>query len=124
MQYERITDEDLTVTLNMPQYGDTTKFFRYAQRLWELENQIKKGEYVKLPCKVGDAVYTSFCGAYSWTVERIDIYKDKILIRLGNEGTDDYACVNVKDLGKDWFFTKEEAEAAYENRLKQLQNKS
>lgn len=52
MQYERLTDEDLTVTLNMPQYGDTTKFFRYAQRLWELENQIKKGKYEKLPCIV------------------------------------------------------------------------
>ncbi len=78
---------------------------------------------LEMPCKIGDTVYTSFCGAYSWTVERIDIYKDKILMRLGNEGTEDYSCVNVKELGEYWFLTKEEADAAFEARLKELQEK-
>ncbi|MCM1437770.1 MAG: hypothetical protein NC131_00970 [Roseburia sp.] len=43
---ERLTDKDLTVTLNMPQYGDTTRFMIYAQRLWELENELESGELI------------------------------------------------------------------------------
>lgn len=119
MSYERLTPRDIIETINMPQDGDLTRFIGYAMRLHELENQIEKGGYVKLPCRVGDTVYTMLFAA-SWQVQRIDIYRDKILIRLGNEGTDDYCCVNAKDFGTDWFFTKDEAVKAEEARLKEL----
>lgn len=50
MQYERLTDKDMTLNLNINPQQDMTKHFLFVQRLWELENQIEKGELVKLPC--------------------------------------------------------------------------
>lgn len=50
MNYERLTDKDMTLNLNINPQQDMTKHFLFVQRLWELENQIEKGELVKLPC--------------------------------------------------------------------------
>lgn len=44
MEYERLTDKDIVVTLNYNAYEDNTRFFNYAHRLWELENAIENGE--------------------------------------------------------------------------------
>ena len=54
MSYERITPHDLVETINMPQGEDMTRFLLYAQRLWEIENAIERGEIVKFPRKETD----------------------------------------------------------------------
>ena len=43
MDYKRLTDKDIAVTLNCNAYEDNTRFFNYAHRLWELENAIENG---------------------------------------------------------------------------------
>ena len=45
-KYERLTDRDIAVTLNNNECEDITRFLRYAQRLWELENKIEQGKLV------------------------------------------------------------------------------
>lgn len=45
-KYERMTDRDIAVTLNNNECEDITRFLRYAQRLWELENKIEQGKLV------------------------------------------------------------------------------
>lgn len=60
MSYERITPKDLVKAINMPQGEDTTRFLLYAQRLWEIENAIERGEIIKLPRK--EAVTNAFGG--------------------------------------------------------------
>lgn len=79
---------------------------------------IPKERIIRLPLGVGDTVYMR--SGYSWKVKRIDIYEDCILMRLGNDGTEDYNCVDVKDLGEAWFFTKEEAQTAHDIYMKEL----
>ena len=58
MSYERTTPKDLVEAINMPQGEDMTRFLLYTQRLWEIENAIERGEFVKFPCKVGDKYFT------------------------------------------------------------------
>lgn len=53
-KYERLTDRDTTVTLNKNDYEDATRFYLYAQRLWELENEIERREPL---AHIGDSVY-------------------------------------------------------------------
>lgn len=60
MSYERTTPKDLVEAINMPQGEDMTRFLLYAQRLWEIENAIERGEIVKLPRK--EAVTNSLGG--------------------------------------------------------------
>ena len=45
-KYERLTDKDVAITLNTNYCEDMTRFYMYAQRLWELENKIESGELV------------------------------------------------------------------------------
>lgn len=45
-KYDRLTDRDLAVTLNTNYGEDMTRFYLYAQRLWELENKIESGELI------------------------------------------------------------------------------
>lgn len=45
-KYDRLTDRDIAVTLNINYSEDTTRLFKYAQRLWKLENKIESGEFV------------------------------------------------------------------------------
>ena len=56
-EYKRLTDEDWLTTISVNDTNDP-KLIEYAFRLWQLENQIKYGVLVELPCKVGDTVYT------------------------------------------------------------------
>ncbi|MCM1437808.1 MAG: hypothetical protein NC131_01160 [Roseburia sp.] len=66
----------------MPQYGDTTRFMIYAQRLWELENQLESGKLIGLPCKVGDTVY----GLYQpFVVTEITIKECGIFIEVSEK---------------------------------------
>lgn len=43
MKYERITDKDMTLNLNVNMQQDMTKYFMFTSRLWELENKIERG---------------------------------------------------------------------------------
>lgn len=45
-KYERLTDKDIAVTLNTNYCEDVTRFYMYAQRLWELENKIENGQLI------------------------------------------------------------------------------
>lgn len=45
-KYERLTDRDIAVTLNNNECEDMTRFYMYAQRLWEIENKIEQGKLV------------------------------------------------------------------------------
>lgn len=46
MSFQRITPEDSVLLFNLSQNADNTQLYNYAYRLWELENQITKGEWV------------------------------------------------------------------------------
>lgn len=45
-KYERLTDRDIAVTLNNNEGEDMTRYLRYTQRLWELENKIEQGKLI------------------------------------------------------------------------------
>ena len=87
MSYERLTPHDLIETINMPTNGDLTRFIGYAMRLHELENAIEKGEYQKLPCKVGDTIYYVGQKMGEFGIEEFIVKSINI--------TDDGVCVNV-----------------------------
>lgn len=114
MQYERLTPKDLVETINMPQYGDNTRILLYAQRLWDLENQIERGELVKLPCKLGENFVIKAYGFNRLRVEQRRIVgynfsQFESTIYPVDEYENSYSPDKV-------FFTKEEAE----QRLKEL----
>lgn len=46
MQYERLTDKDMTLNLNVNPQQDMTRHFMFVHRLWELENQIEEGDLI------------------------------------------------------------------------------
>lgn len=50
MNYKRLTPKDNVLLFNLSQNADNTQLYSYAYGLWEFENQIEKGELVKLPC--------------------------------------------------------------------------
>ena len=78
----------------------------------ETKNSEEKGLLLKLPCKVGDVVFTT-CGTKIETEEVIEIRLRKndksefVYQYLINGG---YAYFEEDDIGKDVFFTYEEAE--------------
>lgn len=57
MAYNRITDKELVLNLNINQNQDLTKHFLFVQRLWELENGIEKGEYIYKPFEITDELF-------------------------------------------------------------------
>lgn len=69
--YERLTDEDLALTLNHNENGDITPFYKYAMRLWELENGIKRGEiiFIERDQKATIKPYTDYPNLPSWATE-------------------------------------------------------
>lgn len=76
-KYERLTDRDIVVTLNKNDYEDATRFYLYAQRLWELENKIERRELV---ANVGDSVYQrdNAGNIYKSTIKKIIYETDGI----------------------------------------------
>lgn len=113
-KYERLTPKDLVETINMPQYGDNTRFLLYAQRLWDLENQMERGELTKLPCKLGQRIYATIDDKIidTYFAAEINVCEDGRFIF-------ETPTLFPKRLtfGKDVFLTKEEAE----QRLKELE---
>lgn len=76
-KYERMTDRDIAVTLNKNDYEDATRFYLYAQRLWELENKIERRETL---AHIGDSVYQrdNAGNIYKSTIKKIIYETDGI----------------------------------------------
>lgn len=84
-----------------------------------------KAQYIKLPCKVGDTVYTNFSVAGDYLRAKDKPYVCKIVF-IGINASDDFdgGFINIKfkngrmwqfifsDIGKTVFLTHEEAEKA------------
>ncbi|MCH5315470.1 MAG: hypothetical protein J1E81_06120 [Eubacterium sp.] len=118
MSYKRITDRDLILNLNVNEgTQDLTKYMIFAHKLWELENQIEKGELLKFPCKIGDPIWVvydaGFEAGYKYEIHEaeclgFEIYNDGIRIitsfrcydcyRKGNFTTKEAAEQKVKEL--------------------------
>lgn len=83
------------------------EFLDDIHELYEYRKLEKQGKLLKLPCAVGDIVYSasSYSGVLSHEIRKIQFDKDGC-----------FACSNLKfpigDFGKTVFLTKEEAEAA------------
>lgn len=75
VDYKRLTDEDWLTTI-LVNGTDDVKLVEYAFKLWHLENQIKSGTLLELPCKVGDTVYTIDYDDQrdSWVVNEVRVY--------------------------------------------------
>lgn len=87
------------------------------QVLKEYEDLEEQGLIVRLPCKVGDKVYipySSFNEIEEWQVVSFHTYEN-IVLRLRNF-KNEYIALDIKNLGKEWFLTRAEAE----KKLKEL----
>lgn len=81
-------------------------------RLRELAEADKEGRLVVLPCKVGDTVYFALLGRIiEKQVFSIVAFSNSTRIYCG--GTSEY--FRPEDIGKTFFLTREEAEAALES---------
>lgn len=99
---------DLDVTCTQ---SEMKKILKIAEKLKEYEDLEEQGLLLKLPCKVGDAVYNivprvSEESTYREDkVTRIAIYDDSVWICFQNG-----LAKNVTQIGKSVFLAKEEAE--------------
>ncbi|WP_207636999.1 hypothetical protein [Eubacterium sp. 14-2] len=90
-------------------------------KLAEYEDLEEQGKLLKLPCAVGDTVYSfSFEKILTLCVDSFVIYTDGIDARLSSK-MKEYEFLkidmDIADFGEKWFSTKEAAEAA----LKELE---
>ena len=88
----------------------------YIDRLCYLEDCIKKGTVVFLPCKVGDIIYEVFKNhrppfIQQTTIEKIIITRKGLRLKLERNSTYE---TSITALGKTLFPTKEAAEKALE----------
>ncbi|MCM1213297.1 MAG: hypothetical protein NC331_11405 [Lachnospiraceae bacterium] len=86
------------------------------EKLAEYEDLEEQGKLIGLPCAVGDTVYSLVFGEIvPLTVERFVAYRDHTDVTLGS-GMEEHRFLrigfDVKDLGKEWFLARGEAEAA------------
>lgn len=89
--------------------------YKLVSELKEYKDLEEQGKLLKLPCAVGDTVYSldRFCGGYSLDCPsrpcescedyKLEIYEAKFKLN------------DINDFGKTVFLTREEAEAALEN---------
>lgn len=85
------------------------------EKLAEYEDLKEQGKLLKLPCEVGDTVYSfSFYRVLTMHVESFIAYKDHVDAVLVSDTPENPFLkfdVDIKELGKRWFLTREEAEA-------------
>ena len=124
--YKRLTDKRLAIPKNtfrqskskeeyleLSRIAYKTNNIEIYNRLAELEDAIEQGTLIELPCKVGDKVYVvySASGIQEWEVTKMVVENaDRILLKLGHQGTDDFNMAFPNEFGECVFFTKEEAE--------------
>ena len=80
------------------------------RKLWELENDIEDGLLVRLPCKIGDAVYHIFDTNNTENQSIININIDKDGITFETEFYMEF----LEDYNKTWFTDRELAEKKLE----------
>lgn len=104
-EYKRAMNADIIVRAAAVALGVA------AERLRELTEADKDGRVVVLPCKVGDTVYFALLGRI---VEKrvFSIVSFSNSTRIYCDGTSEY--FRPEDIGKTFFFTREEAEKALE----------
>lgn len=107
---------DLDITC---QPSEARKILNLATKLKDYEDLEEQGRLVKLPCKVGDTLYS----ALGEKVLKSEVISVKYHCEAENHGvfireriiidTDDFETeINFSDIGKTVFLTKEEAEQA------------
>ena len=114
-EYKPLTTDGFANPKMLPQYRD---------RLCYLEDCIKNGKLMFLPCKVGDKVW--FVNKYrlmkqieSYTVDAIRIKSDKIMLEIHiTECPDSCGPIPASTFGQDVVRTKEDAEKALEEMKK------
>lgn len=94
----------------LPDYGNGSP----TDRLAEYEEADEQGLLLRLPCKVGDKVYRPVPKLYRrisvMTVVKIVIHEDGVYFKTDKDG----GLFKTSAIGKTFFITKEEAEAALE----------
>lgn len=100
----------------MPHYANCDGGYCAMEKLAEYEYLEEQGKLLKLPCAVGDTVYSfSFGKILTLCVDSFVIYADGIDARLSSK-MKEYEFlkidIDIADFGKKWFATQEEAEAA------------
>ena len=123
-EYKRLTTYNVDFdhpAMTATRGEDTTETIaRHIERLYELENAIKNGTLVFLPCKPGDTVW--FVNKYrimkqieSYTVDAIRIKSDKIMLEVHiTECPNKCGMIPGYAFGQDVFTNKEAAEKALE----------
>lgn len=94
---------------------------KLVSQLKEYKDLEKQGKLLKLPCAVGDMVYTN-TSMQGWYFRKENRPYEAKIVFMGINGVDDYININFgnghrlqfkfSDIGKTVFLTKEEAEAA------------
>ena len=99
----------------MPHYANCDEGYCAMEKMAKYEDLEEQGKLLKLPCAVGDTVYSfSFYRVLTMRVESFIAYKDHIDAVLVNDTQENpflKADIDIKELGKRWFLTREEAEA-------------
>ena len=116
-KYERITEKEKFENLilkNAPYYKVI------YEALQELENDLESGKMIRLPCKVGDKLY-------SIPFDNSEIFEHKVkdfrIIAISENEQSNYIETDIGFLfGENAFLTKAEAEAKLKE-LKEMQGK-
>ncbi len=105
----------------MPHYANCDEGYCAMEKLAEYEDLEEQGKLLKLPCAVGDTVYTDRA-MYGWYFQKKDRPYKATVVYIGINGLDNYINVcfgnghmlrfEFSDIGKTVFLIREEAAAA------------
>ena len=120
-QYKRLTNQKWSEDIDLTQELGYSYIYK---RLYDLEDKIKAGTLVELPCKIGDVMYEVIEGMpiQEWKIESICFNKVYPKGVIWAERTSDFAHWKfwIEDCGTKWFVTKAEAK----QRLEEIRNKN
>lgn len=85
---------------------------KVLEKLAEYEDAEEQGLMLRLPCKIGDTIYQVCDDIREYIVTAIGIYEHRIVICTENDETGIGFSFNSDRIGKRYFLTREEAEAA------------
>ena len=102
MKYERMTDPFVTNEILLQMEEDLRLDDKRYIRLSELEDKIKNGTLVELPCKIGTKIY--IVGESDFCIPKYQMWEDEFCLE------------DIERFGDTVFLTKAEAEA----KLKEL----
>ena len=118
-QYKRLTNQKWSEDIDLTQELGYSYIYK---RLYDLEDKIKAGTLVELPCKIGDVMYEVIEGMpiQEWKIESICFDRTYPKGVIWAERAKDFAHWKfwIEDCGTKWFATKAEAE----KRLEEIRN--